>query len=178
MVNTNRLRPAIQIQLPFDGRIEITARHGEKIYVDVADADLINRCWHLTNRGYVGGNEAVGDGTFRQIIMHRVIMSRMLGRELERRDTIDHVDGNKLNNTRSNLRLATRSQNGANTTRQVNNTSGYKGVSWHKASGKWSADITKDYRRRHLGVFETPEEAHKAYKAAAMELYGEFARFE
>lgn len=89
---------------------------------------------------------------------------------------IDHRDRNGLNNAWSNLREATRSQNGANCGLQSNNTSGYKGVS--KSSGRWAAIIQVNGKRKHLGTFETPEEAFEAYKAKAIEVFGEFANFE
>ena len=92
-------------------------------------------------------------------------------------DEIDHIDGNGLNNDVENLRAATRSQNGSNRGTQTNNTSGFKGVSWHKTSNKWQAVIKFDGKQRHLGYFDTPDAAHEAYKAAAKRLHGEFARF-
>ena len=92
-------------------------------------------------------------------------------------EQIDHIDGNGLNNDIENLRAATNSQNGSNRGAQKNNTSGFKGVGWHKKAQKWQASITSDGKRRHLGLFDTPEAAHQAYTAAATKLHKEFARF-
>jgi hypothetical protein len=87
---------------------------------------------------------------------------------------IDHIDGNGLNNSFGNLRLATGSQNIANQGKRQDNTSGYKGVSRHRS--KWRAEITVNNSYYYLGLFETPELAHMAYCKAAAELHGEFAR--
>jgi hypothetical protein len=87
---------------------------------------------------------------------------------------IDHKDGNRLNNRWSNLREASHSQNQWNTGRRRN--SEFKGVSWHKRSRKWIARIMIHGRHIHLGCFHSQEIAHEAYKAKALELFGEFAR--
>lgn len=90
---------------------------------------------------------------------------------------IDHIDGNGLNNDIENLRAANHGQNQHNKGTQKNNTSGFKGVSWHKRDKKWQAFIKFDGKKRYLGSFDTPEAAHEAYKAAATKLHKEFARF-
>lgn len=89
---------------------------------------------------------------------------------------IDHRDLDGMNNRFSNLREATRSQNCCNQTARKNNTSGYKGVCWHKASGKWTAATMIDGKSAYLGVFDTPEAAHAAYRATVEKHHGEFAR--
>jgi hypothetical protein len=90
---------------------------------------------------------------------------------------IDHKDTIKSNNQFINLRTATKSQNSGNTKKPVTNKSGYKGVCWHKKSGKWRAQIIYQGKSYWLGVYETPEEAHEAYCKAATHYFGEFARF-
>jgi hypothetical protein len=89
---------------------------------------------------------------------------------------IDHINGNVKNNSPENLRLATNAQNQWNRGAYRNNTSGFKGVHWHKQRQKWQAGIKHHGKPRHLGLFDTPEEAHAAYTRAAAELHGEFAR--
>jgi hypothetical protein len=87
---------------------------------------------------------------------------------------IDHRDLNKTNNRIANLRVATNSQNTANQPLGNKNTSGFKGVVWHKS--KWQAQITANGKTRYLGLFIDPAAAHAAYVAAAKEAFGEFAR--
>jgi hypothetical protein len=89
---------------------------------------------------------------------------------------VDHRNGNGLDNRRANLRPATPGQNNANARRSRLNTSGFKGVSLHAHSGLWRAYITADGKTRHLGYFHSPEDGARAYDAAAIELFGEFAR--
>lgn len=87
----------------------------------------------------------------------------------------DHVNGDGLDNRRANLRAATTPENGRNRRRGDNNTSGYKGVSLQRSSGRWVAHLQSEVRRLHLGRFSTPEEAARAYDEAARELYGDYA---
>jgi hypothetical protein len=79
---------------------------------------------------------------------------------------IDHIDGNPSNNRISNLREATRSENTQNRTRHTNNKSGYLGVFWNKQCQKWQAQIMAAGKKRYLGLFDDPRDAHAAYLAA------------
>lgn len=83
---------------------------------------------------------------------------------------IDHEDGNSLRNKKNNLRLSTCSQNQGNRKMQCNNKSGFKGVTFYK--GRWRASL----KGRHLGLFDSPEEAHERYMVVAKVVHGEFAR--
>lgn len=85
---------------------------------------------------------------------------------------LDHVNGNRSDNRLSNLRLSTDAQNTYNRPAQHNNTSGFKGVSLIKSSGRYRATINN----RHLGVFDSAPLASDAYQIAAAELHGVFAR--
>ena len=84
---------------------------------------------------------------------------------------IDHINGNKTDNRLCNLRLATNSQNQQNRPAPQNNSSGYRGVTWHKQANKWMARICHNRKREMLGFFETVEEAYEAYKNRASEIY-------
>ena len=89
---------------------------------------------------------------------------------------IDHIDRNGLNNKWDNLRPATPSQNCANFIPPKNNTSGYKGVSFVKASGKYHAYVTVNRKRKNLGLHTTAKEAAIVVNKANREIFGEFAR--
>lgn len=89
---------------------------------------------------------------------------------------IDHRDGNRSNNSWSNLRPANDTENALNSGVRKDNTSGRKGVSFYKATAKWGAYITVDGCRKHLGYFNLIEDAAAAYADAAHKYHGEFAR--
>lgn len=111
------------------------------------------------------------DGKTRQFLMHRMIL------ELPKaKPGVDHINRNTLDNQRANLRLANHSENAGNTKKRSDNKSGYKGVCWHKAACRWIAQIQKNNKTIYLGLYSTPEEAHAAYRKAAEQLHGEFAR--
>lgn len=90
---------------------------------------------------------------------------------------VDHIDTDRSNYAWSNLRISDYSQNGFNQSKRSDNSSGYKGVSWKKSHGTWYARIQLYGKSKSLGYFDTPEEAHEAYKAAAVKYHGEFANF-
>lgn len=104
----------------------------------------------------------------KQVYLHRAIMGFP-------DKSVDHVNQVKSDNRRVNLRLATTSQNRANITVRGDNTSGFKGVSWHKITKKWRADITVNKKQSYIGSYKTKEEAAKAYNRKALEIFGEFA---
>lgn len=88
---------------------------------------------------------------------------------------IDHIDNDKLNNKIENLRSATFSQNQCNKPRSKNNTSGEKGVNWHKTDKVWSARISIKGRRIYLGGYKEFKDAKAAVVAKRKELHGDFA---
>lgn len=103
------------------------------------------------------------------VMMHRVIMGDPADY------LIDHKDGNGLNNTRSNLRIATRAENQYNSRINKNNTTGFKGVTFHRNTGKYMAQVSVDGATRYLGLYNSAEAAHYAYCEAAKQLHSEFA---
>lgn len=132
--------------------------------VDDEDYDWLNQYkWQLTDTGYA--KMALKSKTKR---MHRFIMK-------EPEDLlIDHIDGNKLNNQKSNLRVVNKSQNAMNSKNQINTASKFKGVS--KWRNKWFAKIQLNKKQYYLGIFEDEIEAAKAYNKTAKELFGEYAK--
>lgn len=130
------------------------------------DADLTNILWTVIGKGYAW-NKELG-------YLHSLILSRMLGRPLEKGEETDHWNRNKIDNQRENLRLSSRSQNATNRALQSNNTTGYRGI-WLQCDGKkWGATLKLHGKKTHLGVFPTKEEAAAAYDKAAREAQGEF----
>jgi len=91
------------------------------------------------------------------------------------RPQVDHRDLDRLNNCRSNLRVATMMEQRANQTKQRNNTSGFKGVFWHEPTGKWMAQIGVRRRHIYLGLFTSKRNAAQAYNQAARKHFGKFA---
>lgn len=108
----------------------------------------------------------------RYIGMHQLILNLPISEIRE----VDHMDGNGLNNQKSNLRDCSRSENMCNRSKLSNNTSGYKGVRWKKENNKWNSYIRKDNKVIHLGYFFCIIKAAKAYDIAAIKYHGEFAR--
>lgn len=153
-----------------------------EVSIDDDDEDLALIRWHvLLVRGvpYIARKIYMGkiDGKhkYETLLLHRVILERVLGRVLGRKDQVDHWDVNPLNNTRKNLRLATHAENQHNKGISRNSTTGYKGVSRTK-EGRYRGTISMNGKQTHLGEFNTPEEAHTAYVTAAKKYHGEFAR--
>jgi len=149
--------------------------------VALVDADmydfLMQWPWHAqwckSNQSfYAARNGPTIDGKRTRIMMHRVVLRLSSD---DKRDG-DHKFGKTLDNRRSELRILTRSQNCQNGKHRTNNTSGYKGVSWSKSHGKWTAFIQVDGKTKTLGSFDTAQDAHAARLEAEKKYYGEFAR--
>lgn len=87
---------------------------------------------------------------------------------------IDHINGDRLDNRRQNLRYASRSQNNANR-HAITSSSGFKGVCWRPIPRRWKAYIKVNRKQIHLGYYSTPEEAAQAYNQAALQHYGAYA---
>lgn len=161
--------------------VEIQLTQGYTAIIDAVDADLAVLKWRVNvgRHTYYALHSTTSVGVKRRTIqLHRVILSRMLGRELLRTEQVDHVNLNGLDNRRENLRLATHAQNKRNQGVQINSASGLKGVTWHKQNKKWRATIQVNLQHLHLGYFETAEAAYEAYCTAADKHHGEFAHYE
>lgn len=129
----------------------------------VDDEFVISGKWSYRKDGYAF-KVINGKG----ILMHKLILDCPKGLE------IDHINGNKLDNRKSNLRIVTRSENCMNTGKRNNTySSRFKGVSFYKRLGNWTAQVHKDYKRIFLGYFDSEIEAARAYNAKALELYGD-----
>ncbi len=156
-------------EIPLHGK----AAGARSAVVDDEDFEFVNQWkWNYHRKGYAIRTDR--SSKKRTVYMHKEIAVRagICRRELQ----ADHKNGNKLDNTRSNLREATNQMNQANVSRQKNNSTGFKGVSFKKSLQKWVARIGVNRTRIHLGYFSTPEEASEAYTKAAILHFGEFAR--
>lgn len=164
--------------------IHFSLTRGYTATINIIDVDLLERKWlampDRSGNVYVACNLFIRGGAGKRQILriHRLIMERVVGRELAPGELVDHIDRNALNNTRVNLRIATNAQNQHNRGKQSDNTSGYKGVFWHRHAQRWKAVIRVNGKRLWLGSFSTPELAHQAYCAAAAQYRGEFGATE
>ena len=165
-----------------EGIVEIQLSQGQVAIIDAEDSRRVLRYrWYAHKDKKANGSWYAWTktrkrkiGLRRRVKLHRFIL--LAPEDIE----VDHVDGDGLNNRRCNLRLATRKQNRSNTGPLPNSSSGFKGVTWEKprsrnARGYWRAQIKQNGRNRHLGQFQTEEEAAAAYDAAASKAFGEFA---
>ncbi|WP_064199158.1 HNH endonuclease [Brevibacillus brevis] len=134
--------------------------------VSLDKVELIkNIKWYLNHYGYVISKNKEGSVVW----MHRLITSASDDFE------VDHINWIRHDNRNENLRIASRSNNGMNKLEPKNNTSGHRGVVWHKASGKWISRIKVRGKEIHLGLFSDFKEAVNSRTEAEKELFGEFA---
>lgn len=139
---------------------------GQEILVDAEDIPRLKELtWCISGNGYV-----MSRTKDHATILHRFIIGALNG------EYVDHINGNPLDNRKVNLRRCAKQQNEFNQKVRADNTSGFRGVCADKRRGGFRAYISKDKKQYHLGRFDTPEEAAKAYNAKAVELFGEFAR--
>lgn len=156
--------------------ITIPLTRGYSTVIDATDSDLASLKWNThqdINTCYADRTKQIA-GKKSHILMHRVILSRMLGRDLLPSERVDHIDLDGLNNRRGNLRLANGSQNQHNRGKQSNNTTGFKGV--FKNGKGYMARIRVKGKKMYLGTYATPELAARAYDEAAAKYHGEFAK--
>lgn len=153
-------------------RVPVLRRDGTRVAWTLMDpedqANHARHTWRLSSDGYAVRSETRG-GSKRTIYLHREIACTPPGM------LTDHINGDRLNNTQSNLRTASASQNGANSANRPRR-SPFRGVYPHKPTGRWIAQVSKGGRPQHLGIFDTPEEAAAAYDLAATQRWGEYAR--
>jgi hypothetical protein len=137
--------------------------------VDADDIEKLPKCpWRLNAYGYVVGYIKISKYVYSQPFIHRVIINCPHG------FAIDHINGDKLDNRKCNLRIVTAQQNKMNSSVYKNNKSGFKGVNLE--GRKYRATIKLNGKKMHIGLFETPEQAAKAYDEIAKNIFGEYAR--
>jgi hypothetical protein len=151
---------------------EIPLTQGKVALVDDEDFEDLNAFkWHAhwNGRHFYAMRRAPRPNN-KLIRMHRQIMNTPDGFDT------DHCDGNGLNNRKINLRICTRNQNNCNTRKHKNNTTGFKGIILNKRVGNFQAKIGVNGKQVSLGYFQDPYKAALVYDAAAIRIYGEFAR--
>jgi hypothetical protein len=145
---------------------------GKEALVDDVDYPFVSRWkWSFSTKGYAHRKVARA-GKQATVWLHRLIAERA---GISLAGHIDHIDRNKLNCQRANLRAATNSQNLANRGKNRNNTSGYKGVTWDKERRKWLAQVQVHGRNKYLGRYDDKQDAHAAYRAAMDAHFAEYA---
>jgi hypothetical protein len=152
---------------------EIKLSQGKVALVDDEDFELLNKLkWCYGSRGYAVKTTHYRDSTNKRhtsmLWMHRVVATTPAGM------FTDHINGDKLDNRRENLRIVTQEQNAWNTKTPRHNTTGIKGIYWR--ANRWEAAISKDSKKVHLGRFASRYDAEKAYENAALKLRGKYVR--
>lgn len=140
-----------------------------KMIIDMDDVELFkNKKVYLHKTGYASCRF-----NKQTTFVHRIVMNIV-----DSNLTCDHINGDKLDNRKCNLRICTQADNSKNKKIPKNNTSGHKGVCWNKSAKKWIAYIGKNKKLYNLGSFEYIEDAIKARKEAEEKYFGEFNRDE
>ncbi len=135
-------------------RIKLT--QGKYAIVDEEDYEALNQYkWHFGSQGYAKRYITV-NGKQKPILMHRILNNTPIGYDT------DHINRNRLDNRKSNLRTVTRRDNLLNKDLYSTNTSGYKNVALHKQSGKWRVSFSIMGKKVWLGLYKNLEDAVKA----------------
>lgn len=147
---------------------EIPLTKGKVAIVDDGDFERVNRLkWHLHAGGYAGCKDWSG-GNRTYVYMHRLILNAPRGTE------VDHINGNKLDNRRSNLRMATRKENSRNGKGMPARKSQYKGISFY--DNAYHVRVMLDGKQMNFGRYKSEHLAAKVYDYAALGLHREFSR--
>jgi hypothetical protein len=154
---------------------QIKLTKNQVTFVDDEDYNFLMQWkWHAKpnmNNGYYAIRGFKNEkNTMSKIHMHRVIMNLT-----DPNLVVDHIDGNPLNNQKSNLRICTKDQNRHNRKASKSKKSKYLGVFWNKECNKWYSQIKDGKKIIYLGIHNTEEEAAMAYDEASKKKYGEYA---
>lgn len=158
------------LRLQFNNHEEfktIKLGNGGFMKVSLLDYDWVNKYqWSVTESGYA--YRGFQDGSvYKRVYLHKEMLSPGYG------FYGDHINGDKLDNRRTNLRVVNNQQNSWNAGKRVGN---YKGISWDASRNKWQTGINIDGKRHGLGRFYSEEEAARVYDETAIDVYGQYAR--
>lgn len=167
-----------------DTHAEIPLTKGAVAMVSLEDVDLLNRNhWHLQSAGYAACRRRTVSGQKSMILlMHREVMREALQRS-PAGHYVDHINGNRLDNRRQNLRVVSPAQSAVNKHSEIvrrRKNPGHRGVCYAPELNRgnpWMAYITKAGKRQHLGYHATAELAAATYRSAAIRIHGEFSNF-
>jgi len=144
------------------------------VLIDEDDREIVGKhTWHIrSDHGdFRAGTSIKVGGKYRTETLHRYIM------EVPKGMSVDHINGNTLDNRKSNLRICKHSENCKNQKKRVNGISSlYKGVNFRKDIGKYQARISVDFKRLNIGAYAKEDTAARAYNVAAVKYHKEFAR--
>ena len=154
--------------------MNIPLTHGRFTQVDEADALRLAGIKLYTLNNTI--HRKMYAGVYQRSISKMTLLHRWILGVTDRSVTVDHINGDSLDNRRSNLRLCSLSENLMNRKLARNNTTGFKGIYQKKGASRWRAFISLNGKQRWIGYFASKEEAARAYDAKAIELYGPYAR--
>jgi hypothetical protein len=157
--------------------LEISCKHGIfNVLLDKEDYNKVkvkkwNVMQHTSDKSrYVIRHSYFNENKYRSLYIHRYVL------DYNDKLVIDHINGNTLDNRKSNLRICTHMENCRNQKICKINTSNAKGVCFNRRSKKWTARIGLNNKRIFLGYFESKKDATIAYNTKAIEIYGKFAK--
>lgn len=166
------------MEVLFKEMLTLKTKSGVEFCIDDEDYDdVIKHKWRFDkSTGYIIRVQYLGvtqkKEKYKKIYLHRYLMRPELG------FVVDHINRNKLDNRRENLRQCSQRFNCYNSRLSKNSTSGFRGVSWNKSAKKWSASITADRKKVHLGVFANKMDAISARVESEKAYLGEFYYYE
>lgn len=155
---------------------EMFLTKGQIALIDDEDFEKLSQWSWYAHSNPVSNTSYAARGTFINYKNKLYLMHRQILGITDPKISVDHADGNGLNNQKSNLRICTHSQNMCNTSKRKNTTSRFKGVSWCSDRNKWEVEVRVDNKRLRVGRYENEIEAALAYNVTASFAHREFAR--
>lgn len=148
-----RVKPILYVLHEDENYVEGRFHNGETFLIDFEDFEKVSNYFWTFSNGYAIKSE-------NKQPMHRFVLG--LGKAERYKIEVDHINRNRLDNRKSNLRIVSRQENMYNKSKYKNNKSGVKGVKWNKDRNKWQVQINYNKKRIHLGLYSDLEEAKKA----------------